>query len=125
FAEITAQQRAVWLQRRRGLQVGAPAFGISLAYPAKTAAEPCIAQSAVQFERFFEDALRFTDMVLRRKHKSAQRDGLRIAWRKLQCPPQRPVCGADPAERELQFCHACPTKTEPGRLLDRCTRRCE
>src|SRR5690348_6790118 len=72
FAEITAEQSALRLQRRGCLESG-PCFGeLSAAHQAKSPAKPCGTERGVQFTRPVKGRLRREDIILIEQNKTAQ-----------------------------------------------------
>ena len=115
--EIAAQQRAVRLQRRSGLQILPALGGLAETNLAQAAAQPRVTERAVNGHRVVKKFQRGLRTVLRGGQKTAQRDAFRIARGIFQSGVQCGFGGSDAAKAEFQFCDAHFCKTERRRFF--------
>ena len=108
--QITAQQRAIRLQRRRHLQVFASGFSLPAADATKATPQPGIAQRTIQGDGLIEKFDRRVNSVLRAEQEPVQRDRLGVSRRKLQPFIQRLQRIGSATEGKLQFGDPLPAK---------------
>ena len=89
LAEITAQRRAIRLQRGGHLQVEPARLGVTPADLAKAASQPCVAQGRIDRDGLVKPGQGLTDPVLRHQQKAFERNRFGIAGRQLQSLLQR------------------------------------
>ena len=117
FAEVTAQQRTLWLSGGGNVKIEAALLSVAEANAAEAASEPGIAQTAVEPDGFIKERDGGADFISCAEKKSFQRDGLGVARRKSEASVESFRGGADPAAAKFELRDACPREGEAWRFL--------
>ena len=112
FAKIAVKKGAVWFKRGRYLKIPSTIFVLSLANQTETAAQPCVAQRAIDRHRILECTFRLIDSILCAVEKPEERMCGRVAGRQLQSFFQRFLRLWHASEAEMQFSNARPGESE-------------
>src|SRR5262245_52381667 len=112
FAQVTAQQSSLWLDRGRNLQVFATPFGLAVANLAKAASEPGVAQSGIDLEGALEPADGFATVSLGGDEETLPGQRLGITWAQVKACGQCALGPRGAAVAEFKFRHARPGEAE-------------
>ena len=116
LAQVTAQDRAVRLQRGGHVKILAPGLGVPLANAAQAAPQPGVVEGRIDGDGLVKGVQRLADTVLRGQKKSSQRNGLGVSRRHLERLLERGQRLRCAAETEFQFRNPRPGEAEVRRF---------